>query len=588
MTQYSNQRKRRSRSSEVAEDRFYLKKASKRIRSSLVMAYTMLCLWPLAMYFVLAQPLFAKPSYFNMLYLLVLFVELAVWLLIFFAASGAKKFSKYLFTLSIWCEFGFAGWLLYDTFRHLIFLPFYMAWILLALIKDFFLIWYKRWLYDSWWGTIFFDHVLVLSEEDRRRSERQRAQRENASHQSKNRIDMPLNQARRPQYADEQAMYMQNRARKTQPQQPYVQHDPYGQNAPARSSRPSSPAPAPSSPAMPSYRQAHGDTLIASGQSQHTQQRRSNPQGSYSTHDAAAQRGNSASARPARLGTGTPDFRSDPVRAEQTRLEREKEARRKLSSKYPRAALRMAVGIYGELIIFPIVTHMMQNSFVSTDNSSVFAVGLMFTLCILTAVLWTFPIFFYYLKYPGAKKSLWAALAGQLGILAYGVLTLRSYSLSETVTWPSNVFLLFSIFELVRYAILAITVIPVFRLPEIRDEFGDSQSSPKSKKKWFSRSDDDLDLSDDMHFVLEEEQDEDEGYDEYSENPLDAYDSAQNTGYGDSSYGSEAYDQSDAYSQNDVYDSSDSYEDDEYDDEDGDGGLVEAFTSMTKRLRRHR
>lgn len=61
--------------------------------------------------------------------MMTLFVELAMWLGIFFLAAFGKKASRSLFNLGIAAEFLFAGWLVYDLFRHTSFFVFYLVWM---------------------------------------------------------------------------------------------------------------------------------------------------------------------------------------------------------------------------------------------------------------------------------------------------------------------------------------------------------------------------------------------------------------------------------------------------------------------------
>lgn len=413
MNSYSNRTASSAAARRRAEDLRWLKKAKRRIQATLVLAYALILIFPFAIYFVLAQPIFSKPSYFNTLYLLVLLVQIIVWLMIFFLAGSAKKYSKALFNTALLAQFAFSFWLVYDMFGHAGYLTFYLAWFTLSMVENFFLIYIKRKIYDSWASSVFFDHVLVLDEDDAWKEEQRARQMERQME-----IERRQQQARR--------MQMQN-------QRPMSDRRMSGQPSPNRNAYNTQT----NSPVHP-------------------------PTGGVYEYSR-------------------PDYSSNRELEMKNRVDRERQARKTLSARYPRTAIRMAIGVYGELILFPIITHIFQNSFVSIDNSNVFAVGLMFSLCILTAVVWTIPILFCYLKYPGVRKSLYAALFGQLLILGWGVYNLYSYSRSETIVYAHNVFLMFTIFEVVRYAILLIAVFPAFRLPEIEDTFSDIDDDTPSR-----------------------------------------------------------------------------------------------------------
>ena len=490
------------------EDQYWLNKSKRRIQISLVFAFAVIFLWPLAMYFVLAQPLFPKPSYFNVLYLMVFLVELIVWLLIFLWASSGNRASRYVYTLALIAEFVFSAWLVYDMFSHMNYIPFYLAWFILSIVKNSFLSWFRGWLYGSWSGRIYFEHVMVLPEEARAQ-ERQRE----------------LEEKRRRLYEEREARRMRAQAEGSwnqsgDPRDGVVDRHPYQD---------------------PSIYNAHihpgSYSLSDANQPARLQ--------SYAQDDLPDAR------QPIRQAPASsmqePDIRSNRQREMLTRQEEDQRQRREISSKYPRAAIRMAAGVYGSLILFPIATHILQNSFVSIDNSSVFAVGLMFTLCILTAVVWTFPIFFYYLKYPGAKKCLYAAAAGQLLILAYGLYSLNVYRHGETVAYADNVFLLFAIFEIVRYAVLIIAVFPAFRLPEIQETW----SEPSSRSKRFMpRSRRRGNEEGGMEFELVEEDDDDSDEDENEDTSAiqpqnsDANNANGNVGADDEEYDDEEEDES--------------------------------------------
>lgn len=178
------------------------------------------------------------------------------------------------------------------------------------------------------------------------------------------------------------------------------------------------------------------------------------------------------------------DIEGNSIESAQTRRQQELENRRLLSSRYPRIALRIAICVFGELILFPALVHIFQNNFVSIDNTNVFALNLMFTLSILTAAIWTPVIFFLYLKQPGVKKSIYISTLVQIVLIAFGGWMLWQFYKGETITYSNKVFLYFIGLELIRYGILFFVIKPAFELEEIHktnddpyDEF-DEQGNP--------------------------------------------------------------------------------------------------------------
>ncbi len=569
--------------SQYQDDLRLLKKAKRRIHAVLILSYLVICLWPAGMYFLLSQPIFTRPDFFTVLYLLVTLVQMVVWMVIFFAISGGKPWTRSLVLIGTLCEIAFCGWLIYDLTIHTQFIWVYVVWILLEMVKNFYLLWLYKWLRNSWWAKIYYDHVITLSESERREQERlekerqaarrqkQAAQKQKARKQPSQPVydDYDTGSQRypnsNPAYGNGQPQgypsnqmpngYGQGYSNQPsqgysqgysgypnhQPAQPYgtQQADPYSQY-PAYPQQPASNIPPTGRPLNydPNTGQYYdpytGQVVPLPGNNPYSvpdfqpgssvsQNSNANlPQTHFgsspditSRNQAPNQRqtANASNTRkaaqsaPVRVAVKNPvDIEGNSHEEAATRRAQEKENRRQLSSKYPRTAIRMAIVVYGELILFPLIVHLFQNNFVSIDNTSVFALNLMFTLCILTAAIWTLPIFYLYLKQPGCKKILWFCLVAQIGVMAFGGYMLKGYYDSDTMPYSMKVFTLFLMLEVIRYGLLVVGIFPAFKLPEIKDIH--------------SASDEDLDADDyaNYEFELVDEHDpNEEDYDQYED-----------------------------------------------------------------------
>lgn len=512
------------------DDLRLLKKAKRRVTITLILSYLILCLWPAAIYFLLGQPIFSRPDHFTVLYLVSMLAQMVIWMVIFFAVSEGKPATRHLFTVGLIGEFAFVAWLIYDMIRNPAFLAVYLIWAALELVKDFYLIWLSGWMKNSWYAKIYFDHTIELSESERQAEAERRRQAARRRAAAKAKAEREARERAEMEARRKKASYATNAYRQAHPQQtassfyqPDIQQGAPVSNQQGVSSQPAQPYrydPHTGQPlypqnqnGQPAYQPQQGypnqqTYPNQAGQPVSPAQSQANPQanGNLSVPSFAsnpnAKMPQTRPVQPEASTNANADFQTDAELAAQTKLAAEKANRKKLSSAYPRTALRLALVVYGELICFPIGVHIFQNSFVSIDNSSVFAINLMFTLCILTAVVWTLPIFFLYLKQPGVKKMIWGAAAAQLGVLAFGCWVLYGHYKSETVIYSDKVFTLFAMLEVLRYGLLLIGVLPAFRLPEIRD---------KHTSKILSSPED----SDDVYeFELIDEEDPDEALDD--------------------------------------------------------------------------
>lgn len=369
------------------EDLKLLKQSGRHVNQALILTYIGLVLLTGGGCFLLTQPLFAMPEHFLLIYLISMMIELAVWMVEFFYLSSGQKGSRIVYWVLVVCQFLFGGWVFWQMFSQPDSFLIYLVWCVLILASCFYLCWFGGWLRHSWWASIFFDHVLLLDEEDRGYEERQRKKERNSASLS---APAPQSQTAVPVYGGMQE--------------------------------------------KPDF--SSSDSITPSV--------RIKPE-------------------------AKPDLQMDPVVAARMKAEKEQEEKRRISATYPRMAIRLAVVVYGELVIFPLVVHLFSDFFVSMDNTSTFAQSLMFTVCILTAVVWTIPIFFLYLKQPGVKKALQAGLVLQICVILFEAYSLWNYSQNPDIQYATKVFIYFGVLELVRYLLLFFGARPAFQLPEIRE-----------------------------------------------------------------------------------------------------------------------
>ncbi len=491
---------------QIQDDLKLFKKAKRRVNAMLVFSYLLLGLWNAALYFLLTQPLFERPHSFLILYLTSMLAQMILWMMIFFALSEGKPKLRLLLILGILAQIGWCGFLGYDLFQNTNFILFYVLWIAMELVQVFYLLWLRGWLKNSWWARIFFDHVVELEGDE----EEQILQPTQPLQQT-----IPNGYPSMNGYG--QAMGYQNGYPNTYPnfqqgnygyvdQQGYPQPNygyPQGQNQ--------QPYPPQGQPGYdPMYGYPQNANFAQNGYSQ--PQQNGYPNEGY--EDSYETLNESPYVTPASNFAGNPDitqhseadsdreeYEEQPVRKKfpffsshkeevqeaqftnqgpidfqtdaQIEALRQQEASRReayeVSQSYSYIAMRMAAVVYGELVLFPILINLFQNNFVSIDNSSVFAINLMFTLCILTAVVWTLPIFFLYLKQPGVKKILWGAALFQVGVAAFGLWMLHGYYDAQTIHYADKVFTYFLMAEVLRYGLLIAGIFPAFQLPSIQD-----------------------------------------------------------------------------------------------------------------------
>ena len=141
----------------------------------------------------------------------------------------------------------------------------------------------------------------------------------------------------------------------------------------------------------------------------------------------------------------------------------------------PQISLRLGITIYASLMVFPILLQIFSSWFASIDLQSVFATRDIFIFCIFSALIWTFPVFFFYYDHPYSKKITYGCLAVELArIIAYSFTFMKYYTSSE---YSIRVFILFILVDVIRYALLIHSLFPIFsmEMPEFEenDEYED-------------------------------------------------------------------------------------------------------------------
>lgn len=130
---------------------------------------------------------------------------------------------------------------------------------------------------------------------------------------------------------------------------------------------------------------------------------------------------------------------------------------------YPQLSIRLAICVYASLMGFPILVQIFSGFFQSLDMQSVFATKDMFIACIITAMVWTIPIFYLYFDHPYSKRIILVCIAIEfIRVLAY-IPKFIDYYNSTTTIYPLRAFILFGLVDLVRYIILFYTLSPIFK-----------------------------------------------------------------------------------------------------------------------------
>lgn len=386
-----------------------LKKARRKVYLVNIGYYLLIVAGFLGGFYLLSLGLFSHSALLEQIYTISMVVQWFSMLGLFCLFMSEKPWSRTVYWVFFALEcftFLLPVWVFFQDASSLLAC---LLWMILISIKLFALYSLGRWLNTSTEAKIFFDRVLeqVVSSDElaRRKAAQRRAQaaaRQNIPRQSASRQAAPRQSA--PRQNAQQQMTSSAGMQRKQPS--YTGGTVPGQAAPSRTSQPSS-------------------------------------------HNTAKVRA-SLSRRPDYTGG---DAR--PV------MEQDKG-----SVMYPKLAIRLGAVVYLSLIGFPILVQIFQNLFVSTDNQQVFATRLVFTICIISAMLWTIPCFFLYLKEPFSKTAvIYCLLLEAVAAIWFGF-QLYGYAHSETVQYGWHVFLYLIILDVCRLGLLGWGIAPVFSTPK--------------------------------------------------------------------------------------------------------------------------
>lgn len=420
------------------EDQKLLKKAKIKINIQLVLiGLLVIAVWPSASYGLLRMMPLTKPENFDILYLCCAIVQTAFWISDFFLLSGAVKGARKVFWAGIAAECAWIAWLVWSAVSNPACIWFYLLWILLLGVRDIILAVFGNWLDHGWWARIYFDHVLEVSRSASAR---------------------PMN----PSIKNQKVPASSNAAagqKKTQ-----------AAGSAARSGVTHGRAAAPE----------RTGTASAASAALQSSSRSVSPAGSQNTAAARQtvrpnQPGSAVISNPQAANTrpamhDQPDFQTVSMPSASGFKKKVASER----AEYRRCAIRIFCFLIGEMILFPMTVHIFQNAFVSTDNSTMFAGFVMFSLCMLSTVIWLIPIYFMYLFQPGTKMALRIAAVVQILLIAGACWWL--YSIAHTEggpVYPMAVYIKFIALEAVRYAGLVYVLYPAFGLSPITREEAD-------------------------------------------------------------------------------------------------------------------
>ncbi len=386
-----------------------LKKAKWKIMSSATIMYILICMFFFATYFILNQSFLPQSEFLDITYITATVISSIAWLLVLFVIDTGKHIAKSLFFMLIALQVVFSFWLLYKVYQDPSAWLVWLLWAILMLIETYFLFRFGRWIFNSFYGKIFFDKTLVIFED------------QPLTHSS-------LKKSHTSNYTAESSIGYEKSASTPSRIPDFSSPDSYYQN----DNNPES-----------------GKNAENNDQLRHRIARNSWISGIFMTE-------------------------YEPLT-------------------YPRAAIRLGAIVYGEMVLFPILTEVCNILFKSSNGKFTFATSIMFTMCIISAVIWTIPIFFLYLKQTGVKALIIIGIGIEVIIGISYFYVLRGYYLHplEDHVYRLSVFLWFAFFDSIRLLILQWAILPILKLakpsPELDvNQFGEmklfsNMSFPKVK-----------------------------------------------------------------------------------------------------------
>lgn len=166
--------------------------------------------------------------------------------------------------------------------------------------------------------------------------------------------------------------------------------------------------------------------------------------------------------------------KAEPVKKVKEKKPKEKQMRKTKPLKalnYPILAVRLGIVIYGELIVFPILIQLFSDFFISLDGRYLFASRWIFNDCLVSALLWTWSIFFLYLNMKQAKTIL--GITSLLQVIATAYFMFNLYTIYTGLTeYPWQVYIYLIILDVIRLAVIFWSFLPIYRLkvPETKRE----------------------------------------------------------------------------------------------------------------------
>lgn len=384
---------------------------------------------------LLSQPWLNMPAEMNTVLVASIAVQILFLMLAMLGLASEKPVSRLGWHLYTLAQAIFTGWLAYQGVMQPDGKLVWWIWGICSLIKVWGLFSYGSWLQSSYWPRIFFDKTLRVYQQEDSTSYRQPQVQPAASVQPtaapRSRV-FPAPSRKNPS---------------VQSEGPYLQ-DLNGQPVDQSAGRPYQPE--------MSYQQVvktYGTPEVQNPQP--APQFRQQPQPVYQ--------------QPVYEEDEYEMLQEDPV------LE-------KTVFSYPQLAIHIAVCVYSELILLPILCEFLHPWLVTTDKNYSFATQVMFSLCIISAIVWTIAVFFLYLRQPSSRAVVGICMGVEAMTAVWTVLKLYSYTQSIDVIYSWYVYAIFAVLDLVRLGILLWAASPVFKVPVPKpDEYDSSFSFPFGK-----------------------------------------------------------------------------------------------------------
>ena len=152
--------------------------------------------------------------------------------------------------------------------------------------------------------------------------------------------------------------------------------------------------------------------------------------------------------------------KAHPIHKPKEQYEEEQEEEKEFT--YPQLSIRLGICIFASLILFPALIQIFSGFFESMDMQKVFATKEMFILTILSAMIWTIPIFYLYYDHPQSKKIIYGCMIAELVRILFFIPKLYAYF--TTGDYPIRVFILFILMDVIRYIFLYISIHPIFHM----------------------------------------------------------------------------------------------------------------------------